>query len=121
MSIYTFEGLQRLAKIIRDARGHEPKRAFARRLGVSHRTISRLEESDVQEPEITTLQKLAPALGYTKEQLVAILEDKKSTTLPQNKIVVASEIFPVIDQLSRAEIGKLIHYATDKLVAPVEE
>lgn len=116
MSIYTFEGLQRLSEIIREARGHEPQRAFARRLGVSHRTISRLEEIEVQEPEITTLQKLAPALGYTKEQLVAILEGKKSSILPQGDVIAASEIFPVVDQLSRAEIGKLMHYIVDKLV-----
>lgn len=114
MGIYTLEGLEKLAEIIRTARGKEAVRAFARRNDVSHRTISQLEACNVQEPEITTLQKIAPALGYTKEQLIAILEGRPRI-LSTNSL--AADIFATVDQMERGEIGKLIHYATDRLVS----
>jgi transcriptional regulator with XRE-family HTH domain len=117
MGIYTQSGLEKLAEIIRNCRGKEAVRAFARRNDISHRTISQLEACNVQEPEITTLAKIAPALGYTKEQLIAILLGKPKV-LSDN--LLAADIFPTIDQMGKEEIGKLIHYAVDKLVEGAE-
>lgn len=99
---YTHEGLQELGSIINTARGAMSVRGFARKIGINYQTINRLIRGEVQEPEISTLEKLAPHLGRDKYQLIAICEGRKGKTkAPEYSI--AEDVLPIINQLSDVE------------------
>lgn len=115
--LYTRDGLEKLSEIVRTARGQDSVRNFAKRVGVSHRTIKRLEESDLQEPEVTTLQKIAPFTGYTKEELIAILEGQKHKS-EVREYRLAEDIIPALDQLPDTEAAKVAQYIITRLVRP---
>lgn len=116
-TLYTYNGLEKLAEIIRTARGHEKVRAFARKVGVSHATIDRLEKGEVLEPEITTLEKLAPHLGYTREELIAICAGDNSPH-PVREYRLAEDVIPIIDQLPDREAAKIIQHIAARLAQP---
>jgi transcriptional regulator with XRE-family HTH domain len=116
-SLYTRLGLEKLAEIVRTARGQDSVRAFAKKAGVSHRTITRLEDADLQEPEITTLQKIAPLTGYTKEDLIAILEGKQHA--PETREYrIAEDVMPMINQLPDAEAARVAQLIIARLARP---
>ncbi|WP_100899152.1 helix-turn-helix domain-containing protein [Nostoc flagelliforme] len=116
-SLYTRTGLEKLAEIVRSARGHDSVRKFATKAGISHRTVARLEEADLQEPEVSTLQKIAPLTGYSKEELIAILEAK-----PHNPKIreyrVAEDVIPLINQLPDSEAAKVAQHIIARLARP---
>lgn len=115
MSLYTRDGLQKLAEIVRSARGNDSVRAFAKKAAVSHRTITRLEGADLQEPEVTTLQKLADLTGYAKEELIAILEGKEHS--PEvREYRLAEDVMPIINQLPEIEAAKVAQMIISSLV-----
>ncbi|MFN6475379.1 helix-turn-helix domain-containing protein [Nostoc sp. DedQUE07] len=115
--MYTRIGLEKLAEIVKSARGHDSVRGFAKKAGISHRTVTRLEEADLKEPEITTLQKIAPLTGYTKEELIAILEAK--THAPQiREYRLAEDVLPIINQLPDAEAAKVAQQIIARLARP---
>ncbi|MDZ7992520.1 MAG: helix-turn-helix domain-containing protein [Nostoc sp. EfeVER01] len=116
-SLYTRVGLEKLAEIVRSARGHDSVRAFAKKAGISHRTVTRIEETDLQEPEITTLQKIAPLTGYSKEELIAILEAKPHA--PEiRQYRVAEDVIPLINQLPDTEAAKVAQHIIARLARP---
>jgi transcriptional regulator with XRE-family HTH domain len=99
---YTQDGLLELGRIINTAKGELSVRAFARKAHINYQTINRLIRGEVREPEITTLEKLAPHLGRDKYQLIAICEGRKNRLqVPQYSI--AEDVLPIINQLSDAE------------------
>jgi transcriptional regulator with XRE-family HTH domain len=116
-TLYTYDGLEKLAEIIRTARGHEKVRPFARKVGVSHATIDRLENGEVLEPEITTLEKLAPHLGYTREELIAICAGDNSPQ-PMRPYRLAEDVIPMVDQLPDREAAKVAQHIVARLAQP---
>ncbi|MHC5893253.1 helix-turn-helix domain-containing protein, partial [Nostoc sp.] len=99
------------------ARGQDSVRSFAKKAGISHRTVTRLEEADLQEPEITTLQKIAPLTGYSKEELIAILESKPHA--PETREYrIAEDVLPLINQLPDAEAAKVAQHIIARLARP---
>lgn len=114
---YTEEGLEKLAEIVRNARGNMSERSFAEMIGVTNTTISRIEKCEVQEPKLDTLEKLSGAIGYTREELISILEmnpnnpNKKTAKLYKT----AEDAVPVVDQLPKREMAKLAKYLIDKI------
>ena len=105
-TLYTVEGLAKLGEIVRTARGNKSLREFGRVTGASHATITRLERGENKEPEITTLQRLAPHLGYSKEELIAICES--SPRKPEVRMYrLAEDVLPVIAQWPDAEAAKV--------------
>ncbi|MEH2100568.1 MAG: helix-turn-helix domain-containing protein, partial [Nostoc sp.] len=104
-------------EIVKTARGQDSVRAFAKKAGISHRTVTRLEEADLHEPEVTTLQKIAPLVGYSKEELIAILEAKAHT--PEiRQYRIAEDIIPMINQLPDAEAAKVAQHIIARLARP---
>jgi transcriptional regulator with XRE-family HTH domain len=116
-TLYTYEGLEKLAEIIRTARGHEKVRPFARKVGVSYATIDRLEKGEVLEPEIATLEKLAPHLGYTRDELVAICAGENAPQ-PVREYKFAEDVIPIVDQLPDREAAKVAQHIVARLVQP---
>ena len=114
-TVYTYQGLEKLSGIIKTARGSKSVRKFAREVGVSYATISRLENGELKEPEMTTLQKLAQVTGYTKEELITICED--GVRPPEVRMYrLAEDVLPVIDQLPDAEAAKVAQHIISRLV-----
>lgn len=116
-NLYTRSGLEKLAQIVKNARGTDSVRAFAKKAGISHRTVTRLEDADLQEPEVTTLQKIAPLTGYTKEELIAILESK-----PHGQEVreyrTAEDVMPIVNQLPEQEAARVAQHIIARLARP---
>ena len=117
-TLYTTEGLAKLGEIVRTARGNKSLREFGRVTGVSYATISRLERGGNKEPEVTTLLMLAPYLGYSKEELIAICES--SPRKPEVRMYrLAEDVLPAIKQLPDKEAAKvaqaIIAHLADKL------
>ncbi|WP_100898173.1 hypothetical protein [Nostoc flagelliforme] len=116
-NLYTRAGLEKLAQIVRDARGQKSVRAFATAVGVSHRTIARIEDADLHEPEISTLQKLGPMTGYTKEELIAILEERHDDQAFR-EYRTAEDVMPMINQLPDTEAARVAQSIVARLARP---
>jgi transcriptional regulator with XRE-family HTH domain len=86
-------------------------------VGVSHRTIGRIEEADLHEPEISTLQKLGPMLGYTKEELIAILEERHEVQAFR-EYRTAEDVMPMINQLPDPEAARVAQNIIARLACP---
>jgi transcriptional regulator with XRE-family HTH domain len=93
-------------------------RKFAAKAGISHRTVARLEEADLQEPEVSTLQKIAPLTGYSKEELIAILESKPYSPTTVREYRLAEDVIPIINQLPDAEAAKVAQHIIARLARP---
>lgn len=116
-NLYTRTGLEKLAQIVKAARGSDSVRTFAKKADISHRTVTRLEEADLKEPEITTLQKIAPLTGYSKEELIAILESKPLS--PQvREYRTAEDVIPIVNQLPDQQAARVAQHIIARLAHP---
>lgn len=117
---YTEQGLEKLAEIVRNARGNMSERSFAEKIGVTNTTISRIEKCEVREPKIDTLDKLTSAVGYNREELIAILEmtPNNPNKQPARLYKTAEDAVPIVDQLPKREMAKLAKYLIDKIATP---
>jgi len=111
--IATTEGLQRLAQIVQEARGKRSYRDFGEATEISHATVRRLEKGEVDNPEVHTLQKLAPYTPYNVSELVAIVSGRPPEEV--RKIFTASDIWPHVEQLPVPEQQKLLLRLIDRL------
>jgi transcriptional regulator with XRE-family HTH domain len=116
-TVYTWEGIQKLAEIIRQARGHLSGRAFAKKVGLSPTSIDRILGGEVKEPELKTLEKLAPHLGYTRDELIAICAGDNSPQ-PFREYRLAEDLIPMIDQLPDREAAKIAQHIIARLTQP---
>ena len=105
---YSYEGLEKLAEIVKETRGAMPVRQFARSIGVSHRTIDRLENIEVQVPENGTLEKIARVSGYSLSELLSILKSEEKEESAEGK--VAEDAIPIIDLMSDYEASRVVSY-----------
>lgn len=116
-TVYTYEGIEKLAEIIRVVRGTQSGRAFAKKVGLSPTAIDRILKGEVIEPELNTLEKLAPHLGYTREELIAICSGDNSPQ-PVREYRLAEDVLPIINQLPDREAAKLAQHIIARLVQP---
>lgn len=116
-TVYTWEGIEKLAQIIRAARGHESARSFAKKVGLSPTSIDRILNGVVMEPELKTLEKLAPHLGYTREELIAICAGDNSPQ-PVREYRLAEDVMPMVDQLPDREAAKVAQRIIARLTQP---
>ena len=116
-TVYTYEGIEKLAEIIRAARGHLSGRAFAKKVGLSPTSIDRILNGEVMEPELKTLEKLAPHLGYTRDELIAICAGDNSPQ-PAREYKLAQDVIPIIDQLPDREAAILAQHIIARLAQP---
>ncbi|MHC5754620.1 MAG: hypothetical protein ACYTXF_29090, partial [Nostoc sp.] len=64
-----------------------------------------------------TLQKIAPLTGYTKEELIAILEAKPhAANIREYRL--AEDVIPIVNQLPDAEAAKVAQHIIARLARP---
>ena len=111
MSAYSQSGLDKLAGIIKNARGSKSLRAFAEEVdGISHSTIGRLENAE-SDPSDEVLMILAEHTPYSYEELKAIAQGRQ----PKDARIYASaeDVFSVARKLSEIERRRLMHMLLD--------
>lgn len=107
MSVYTEAGLAKLATLIQENRVRRGLglRAYADLVGVHHATIDRLETKRFKEPTNDTLSKLAPYVGLSLFELIAIAsEQPREAETPYRK---AEEMMLLLADLPMAELQVL--------------
>ncbi|MGA9377827.1 MAG: hypothetical protein WBV73_03405 [Phormidium sp.] len=112
-SLYTEQGLLKLAQIVKQARGSRSYREFEVLSGVSHTTIRRLEFCDVKNPDVATLANLAVHTPYSLEELIAVGEEREKVDIRQYR--TAEEAIDVVDQLNHQEAAKLAQMIIGRL------
>lgn len=115
---YTWEGLEKLSNLLAQARGNKSQRQFARELGISHRTVVRLEKAEIPHPRNDTLEIVAPAVGYDLDSLIALLKGEDTFLKQQDLVEVktAEQVLRIAEELPKAEVVKLMKYLIDYLV-----
>lgn len=114
---YTHKGIARLGEIIRAVKGHESSRAFAKKIGVTPPTIERILRGEVKEPSIDTIEKLAPYLGHTREELIAICAGDNAPQ-PIREYRLAEDVLPIVDQLPDREAAIVAQHIIARLAEP---
>ena len=101
---------QRLARVIRNARGDLSQRRFAKKLGVSYTAIQSWESASAV-PKIDTFELIAEQLEMEDSELLDHVKGRveSGNTLPQT----AEELFPKTQLLSPKEQKKLIKLMID--------
>jgi len=117
-TLYTTEGLHKLAEIVRQVRSDMSYRDFAAKAGISHATIRRIEAEEVKEPEISTLTKLAPFTPYTIEELIRICQQSSGKLPDVRTYRLAEDILPMVDDLPDIEAAKVAQAIIARLVKP---
>ncbi|MEH1828241.1 MAG: helix-turn-helix transcriptional regulator [Nostoc sp.] len=97
--------LEKLATIVRLARGDRSQGRFARDLGVNPGTL-RNWESGNSEPDLDNLKAIADASGRNLLQLIAEITGAKSETLPEAH--TAEDVMAIASKLEKVEQFRLI-------------
>lgn len=107
MSIYTGAGLAKLGALIQENRIRRGMglRAYANLVGVHHATIDRLETRRFKEPTNETLAKIAPYLGLSLIELIAIASEQPRANTPYR---TAEELTPLLAELPMVEL-QILH------------
>ena len=106
---------QRLALLIRNARGDESQRAFAKQIGVSYSSLQAWEAAN-SVPDFENLIAIAEFLGIQTSELVRHILAEASemeTKIPKD----AAELLPLIEMLTPRERIKLINYSCETLIS----
>lgn len=107
------EARERLAKIVRQARGQMSYRAYGRLLGVSGTTVQGWETLQYV-PERDNLAKIAAHAGYTLEELLRYLEGD----LPDPSLGSKEVLLKAMRQLPKEELLEIVYEGT-KILAGV--
>lgn len=118
-SLYTTDGLKKLADIVRTARGDRGYRAFERLSGVSHAVVRRIELEEVKNPDDTTLAKLAPYTPYNFDELKAIAQERLVGEV--RKYRTAEDLLPLVAELPVAERSRLAQLIIGGLTRLIQE
>ncbi len=119
-TLYTVEGLQKLAKIARDARGQMSYRDFAAKTKISNATLGRIENLEIKEPEISTLIKLSVFTPYNLEELIAICHSKEEpATVREYKTV--EDVLPMVNELPVREKLRLIQIVAERIADNIND
>lgn len=116
------EGLERLARIVKAARGSRSFAEFQMATGLSHGTIWYLEqalnpnsERKIKEVKFSTLAAIAPHTPYTPDQLMAICQGEVGEIQEPEKVVMAEDALRVVGQLELKEKTRLLLILVDEL------
>ena len=115
--MYTSKGLRELSQILRNARNKEPVRQFARRIGVSHRTIIRIENQEVKIPSNEVLEKIGDSCGYKLSELITILRGEEVDREPSP---TCDDVEETILRMEISELVKTMHVLTDTIARRVK-
>jgi transcriptional regulator with XRE-family HTH domain len=112
-TLYTEQGLVRLAEIIKQARAGRSYRDFESETGVSHATIRRLEHCEVRNPEDLTLMQIALFTPYSYEELKAIAQERERGEV--RKYRIAEDLLPMVNELPDREAARLAQIIVGRL------
>ncbi len=127
---FTPDGLAKLAALIRHHRGNKSYTTFQNEVGISHARLWQIEmaanpHSDVsiKEIKISTLALLAPHVGYTVEQLIAVCrgETEQIQTQLQESVVMAEDVVKLLKKMPPSEIQRLREMLVDEFPLTPEE
>ena len=104
---------QRLADLLKDLRGYETQRQFAKRLGTSYTSIQDWEKQ-IRLPSEKNLKRIAQLKGWTYEKLVLFLfnSDVQSTTVTTDPLEL---IMACVQKLTLPQKQKLRDYLTAQI------
>ena len=105
---------EKLAELIRQLRGDQSQRAFAKTLGVSFASIQSWENGDAM-PSTENLSVIAQKSGYTLQGLIEYLEDR-----PISKNASIDEIVMQIKSLPLRQLALVERAVGDRLMAIAE-
>lgn len=113
---FTKEGLLELARIVKEARGDKTYEQFGIVVGLSSVTLWRIEAMKAEYIRASSLSNLAPYLGYSLEQLIAIGKGEKPQKIDMPATLLkADNVLPIIHQLPPAEKRKLREIDLDSM------
>jgi transcriptional regulator with XRE-family HTH domain len=97
---------------------------LARRAGVNHPTLFKIEAEQRLNPSIGTVVRIARALGTTAEALLGIERDETRLVVDANKTAVVVEIRPLgrkVSESTRSRVQTFITSALERAGARVRE
>ena len=105
---FTREGISELARIVATARRSkgDTMPEFGYRAGLSYVTVWNIENEKRTKVSLETLAKLAPLVGRTYEELIAICSGKQQSESPR-EFLKAEDLLPAIHQLPPDEKRRL--------------
>lgn len=106
---------ERLAEVVKCARGNMSYRAFGKLLGVSGTTVQGWENMSYV-PEVDNLAQIAARSGYTLEGLMNYLEGK-----PVPQPTDLDQILRQIQFMPLQQVARIGHAVTDRLAAAAQE
>lgn len=115
LAVYlSLESRERLANVVKKARGSVSQRAYGKMLGVSGTTVRDWEEM-LATPSTENLKKIAASAGYSLEDLLALLEGRAT---PQPSDV--EQVITKIRYMPQKEFAQVVRAVGDRLAAVAE-
>lgn len=117
-SLYTKEGMERLAKIVEEARGENSLRRFSEMTEVSVNVLSALEKGEKKNPDPLTIKKIARFTRYSFEQLMAIAtQTPESLAIEGERFRTAGDLWAIVQMLPKEEKAKLCKMLVDYFIS----
>ncbi|MDJ0649268.1 MAG: helix-turn-helix domain-containing protein [Xenococcaceae cyanobacterium MO_188.B19] len=110
---------ERLAKFIRQLRGNQSQRAFAKTLGVSYAAVRAWEEGEAM-PAIKSLQLIATYSRQSVEYLLDYLRYGETKNSITGKSKVAEDLLAELNYLPEHETTRLIEILVEKYLSKEE-
>ena len=103
--------LQRLASIIKQLKGNDNNRDFAKKIGISNHTISCWINMKTANPTTESLTVVANYMGITLQELMERIYEGEDQELD-----TAESFYSLVSGLSNKDKIKLIHFLSSQLM-----
>lgn len=104
------KGLEDLARLVKQKRGSMSLPQFGEVVGLSYVTIWKIELKENPKLQPSTIEALAPVLGYSVDELITICTGRRitpSSAEPRREFLTADQVLPIIHQLPPNEKRRL--------------
>jgi transcriptional regulator with XRE-family HTH domain len=108
---------QNLAELLRELRGSETQRQFAKRLGTSYTSIQDWEKQ-IRLPSEKNLQRIAQSKGWTYEELILFLfgNDARSAIATTEPLKIIMACLPKLSSTQRQQLSDYLTSKTDNIL-----
>lgn len=113
------ESQERLSRLIKQLRGDQSQRAFAKVLGVSYAAVRSWEECETM-PGVKSLQKIANYSRQSVESLLKYLKHGEAETETEGKSKVAEDLLSELNYLPEEETNRLIEILVERYLSKEE-
>ena len=120
-ALMEYESQQRLSRLIKQLRGDQSQRAFAKTLGVSYAAVRSWEEAETM-PAIKSLQKIATYSRQSVESLLQYLKHGEDfdTESEADKPKTAEDVLSELNYLPEKEANRLIEILVERYLSKEE-